>query len=188
MYGHNLPIIVYLQMLDTLITSKTRIKLLLKFFLNSKTSSYLRNLENEFGESTNSIRLELNKFEEAGLLKTSTSGNKKIFKANTKHPMFSDIQNILMKYTGLDKIIEHVIWRLGNVEEVYLVGDLAKGTDSPIIDLILVGEIENGYLINLVEKVEKIINKKIQFVIYTSHELELKTILIETHYLKIWEK
>ncbi|MFN3444791.1 MAG: ArsR family transcriptional regulator, partial [Bacteroidia bacterium] len=30
-------------MLDTLITSKTRIKLLLKFFLNSKTSSYLRN-------------------------------------------------------------------------------------------------------------------------------------------------
>ena len=51
-------------MLDTLITSKTRIKLLLKFFLNAQTKSYLRSLEGEFGESTNAIRLELNKFEE----------------------------------------------------------------------------------------------------------------------------
>jgi hypothetical protein len=160
-------------MLDTLITSKTRIKLLLKFFLNSKTSSYLRNLESEFGESTNSIRLELNKFEEAGLLTTSANGNKKIFKANTKHPMFSDIQNILMKYTGLDKIGEQVITRLGNVEAVYLVGELAKGMDSPIIDLILVGDIDKNYLINLTEKAEKLINKKIRFVIYSYKEFEL---------------
>lgn len=161
-------------MLDTLITSKTRIKLLLKFFLNSKTSSYLRNLETEFGESTNSIRLELNKFEEAGLLKTSTSGNKKVFKANTKHPMFSDIQNILMKYTGLDKIVEQVIGRLGNIEAVYLVGDLAKGLDSPIIDLIFVGDIDKNYLLNLTEKAEQLINKKVRFVIFNATEFVLQ--------------
>lgn len=170
-------------MLDTLITSKTRIKLLLKFFLNSKTSSYLRNLETEFGESTNSIRLELNKFEEAGLLKTSTNGNKKVFKANTKHPMFSDIQNILMKYTGLDKIIEQVVGRLGNVEEVYLVGELAKGIDSPIIDLILIGDIDKNYLLNLTEKAEKLINKKVRFVTFTCTEFEKERekILLQPH-------
>ena len=71
-------------MLDTLITSKTRIKLLLKFFLNSNSSSYLRGLESEFGESSNAIRLELNKFEKAGLLTTTTNGNKKMFKADRK--------------------------------------------------------------------------------------------------------
>lgn len=161
-------------MLDTLITSKTRIKLLLKFFLNSKTSSYLRNLESEFGESSNSIRLELNKFEEAGLLKTSTSGNKKVFKANTKHPMFSDIQNILMKYTGLDKIVEQVIGRLGNIELVYIVGDLAKGMDSPIIDLIIVGDIDKNYLLNLTEKAEQLINKKVRFVIFNTQEFNIE--------------
>ncbi|MES2691165.1 MAG: ArsR family transcriptional regulator [Bacteroidota bacterium] len=159
-------------MLDTLITSKTRIKLLLKFFLNSKTSSYLRNLETEFGESTNAIRLELNKFEQAGLLETSTSGNKKLFKANIKHPMFSDIQNILMKYTGLDKIVEQVIEKLGNVEAVYLVGELAKGIDSPIIDLVFVGDINKTYLLNLTGKAEKLIRKKIRFLIYTSDEFK----------------
>ena len=63
-------------MIETLISSKTRIKLLLKFFLNSSNSSYLRGLESEFGESSNSIRLELNKLEKAGLLKSNQEGTK----------------------------------------------------------------------------------------------------------------
>lgn len=173
-------------MLDTLITSKTRIKLLLKFFLNSKTSSYLRNLEQEFGESTNSIRLELNKFEEAGLLKTSTSGNKKVFKANTKHPMFKDIQSILMKYTGIDKIMEQVVQRLGNLDEVFLVGDLAKGKDSPIIDLIFVGEIDKTYLLNLTVKAEKLIGKKVRFVTFTKDEFNAqRTKVLEQPHIQI---
>jgi len=75
-------------MLDTLISSQTRLKLLLKFFLNSSTSSYLRDLESEFGESTNAIRLELNRFEQAGLLSSASIGNKKMFSANTQHPLF----------------------------------------------------------------------------------------------------
>ena len=81
-------------MLESLITSKTRIKLLLKFFLNSKATAYLRNLEAEFGESTNAIRVELNRFEKAGLILSQTSGNKKVYQANTQHPFFSDIHKI----------------------------------------------------------------------------------------------
>jgi len=62
-------------MIEALISSKTRIKLLLKFFLNSNATSYLRGLESEFGESTNSIRIELNRFEEAGMLTSYNQGN-----------------------------------------------------------------------------------------------------------------
>jgi predicted transcriptional regulator len=64
-------------MIETLISSKTRVKLLMKFFLNSSTTAYLRSLEEEFGESTNGIRLELNKFEKAGFIDSETQGNKK---------------------------------------------------------------------------------------------------------------
>jgi predicted transcriptional regulator len=101
-------------MLDALITSKTRIKLLLKFFLNPESNGYLRGLSTEFGESTNSIRIELNRLEEAGLLESDSNGNKKIFHANTKHPLFPDIQSIVRKYTGIDEVIEKVVkhpWR-----------------------------------------------------------------------------
>lgn len=173
-------------MLDTLITSKTRIKLLLKFFLNGQNKAYLRNLEAEFGESSNGIRVELNKFEQAGLLHSTSEGNKKIFTANTKHPMFGDIRSILLKYTGLDKIVEQVIGKLGNVESVYLVGELAKGLDSPIIDLIFVGDINKTYLLNLTEKVEKLIHKKVRYVTFTEKEFsEQKEIILSKPHFNI---
>lgn len=159
-------------MIGALISSKTRIKLLLKFFLNSNTTSYLRGLESEFGESTNSIRLELNRFEEAGMLISHQNGNRKVFQANKKHPLFEEIHNILLKHLGLDKIVEGVIERLGNVEKVFLVGAFAKGMDSKIIDLIFIGDIDKPYLINLIEKVEKLISRKVRFLIYKKKEFE----------------
>lgn len=157
-------------MLETLISSKTRIKLLLKFFLNSNTTSYLRGLESEFGESSNSIRLELNRLEGAGMLTSAVSGNKKIFQANIKHPLFVEVHNILLKYIGLDQIIETVIERLGHVEKVYVTGAFAKGLDSQIIDLLIVGDVNKKYLIDLIEKVEGLISRKVRYVIYNISE------------------
>lgn len=157
-------------MIDVLISSKTRIKLLLKFFLNSNTTAYLRSLESEFGESTNAIRLELNRLENAGLLVSNNSGNKKIFQANTGHPLFREIHNILLKHIGLDKIVENVVQRLGDVYHVYLVGDFSSGRDSQIIDLVFVGHIDRNYLLQLIEKVEKLIKRKIRYLLYTPEE------------------
>ncbi|MCB2219418.1 MAG: ArsR family transcriptional regulator [Bacteroidetes bacterium] len=143
----------------------------MKFFLNSNSRSYLRNLETEFGESTNSIRLELNKFEKAGLLTTEVDGNKKFFRANTLHPLFKDIHNILMKHVGFDKIIERVVNKLGNLQKVYVAGDFAKGIDNQIIDLIFIGDnINKEFLIKLVEKTEKLISKKIRYVVFGIQE------------------
>lgn len=161
-------------MIETLISSKTRIKLLLKFFLNSNTTAYLRSLESEFGESSNAIRLELNKFEKAGMLASFSEGNKKIFQANTNHPLFKDIQSIVMKQIGIDKIINRIIKKLGKIEHVYLTGDFAKGKDSPIIDLILVGNIDTKYLLKLIEEAEEIINRKIRYLLYASGKFEAK--------------
>ena len=174
-------------MLGTLITSKTRIKLLLKFFLNASNTGYLKNLESEFEDSSNGIRLELNKFEEAGLLTSAQVGNKKIFQANTRHPMFSDIHNILLKYTGIDQIIDTVVKRLGNVQRVYLTGSFAKGLESNIIDIILIGDINKEYLISLIDKAEPLVGKKIRYVLYSIDEFKKnKTSILEEEHLLIW--
>jgi len=153
-------------MLQTLITSKTRVKLLLKFFLNSNSASYLRGLEQEFGESSNAIRMELNRFERANLLSSFSKGNRKYFQANKKHPLFKDIHNILLKQIGIDQIIERVVNKLGDVEAVYLVGDFARGCDSQIIDLIFVGKaIDKYYFMRLVDKCEKLIKRRIRYLV-----------------------
>ena len=174
-------------MLGTLITSKTRIKLLLKFFLNANNTGYLKNLEQEFEDSSNGIRVELNKFEEAGLLNSENIGNKKVFKANKNHPLFKDIHSIILKYTGVDQVIESVINRLGNVHLVYLGGSLAKGIDSSIIELLIIGNIDTKYLLQLIEKVEPLLNKKISFTILNEEEFNSTFDKIQLNkYFLVW--
>lgn len=176
-------------MIDTLISSKTRIKLLLKFFLNSNTVSYLRSLENEFGESTNAIRVELNRLEKAGMLKSELNGNKKMFKANKSHPLFDEVHNILLKHIGFDKIVTNVIERLGDVEQVYLAGTFARGLDGPVIDLIIVGDIDTSYLVKLIDKAENMINRRIRYLVYSQQEFrDLDMDEFEYEPLLLWNK
>jgi DNA-binding transcriptional ArsR family regulator len=159
-------------LLDSLITSKTRIKLLLKFFLNPGTSAYLRGLADELGESTNSVRVELNRLSEAGLLESAEEGRTKVYRANTAHPLFPEIQRMVAKTVGLDKVVEQVVSRLGKVELAFVTGDYAKGKDSGLIDLVLVGEIDTAYTQSLVPKLEALIDRKIRHLILKHEEFE----------------
>jgi hypothetical protein len=160
-------------MLDSLVTSQTRIKLLKKFFLNSSTKAHLRGLESEFGESSNAIRVELNRFEDAGLLNSYPDGNKKIYQANSHHPLFKDIHSIILKETGIDRVIEKVIHRIGDLVCVYLTGDFARGMDSRVIELILVGaDIDREYLARKVVQAEELVGRKVSYVVLEPDEAE----------------
>ena len=157
-------------MIETLISSKTRIKLLLKFFLNSSTTAYLRGLESQFGESSNAIRIELNRLEKAGMLTSFLQGNKKFFRANTEHPLYAEVHSIVMKYVGIDKVVEQVIERLGDLHAVYLAGEFARGLDSDLIDLILIGEVNQEYLLHLIGRAEEMVHRRIRYLIYADQE------------------
>jgi len=175
-------------MINALITSQTRIKLLRKFFLNSSTKAHLRGLESEFGESSNAIRIELNRFEEAGLLHSLRDGNKKVFQANASHPLFSDIHNIIIKESGIDRVIEKVIHRIGNLLCVYLTGDFARGKDSPVIDLILVGEdIDREYLAKKIMQAEELVGRKVSYVVLNPDEADCHLMkLKKSDLLPLW--
>lgn len=141
-------------------------------FLNPSSTAYLRGMAEEFNESTNAIRLELNRFEDAGMLISKNEGNKKVYQANQEHPLFNDIHNIVLKYLGIDRIIETVIKRSGNLEKVYLTGDYAIGKETDIIDLLFIGDVNKTYLTNLISKVERLIGKKVRYLAYSYTEWE----------------
>jgi DNA-binding transcriptional ArsR family regulator len=176
-------------MINSLITSQTRVRLLKKFFLNSKTKAYLRGLESEFGESTNAIRIELNRLEGAGLLHSLREGNKKIYQANSNHPLYKDIHNIILKETGLDRVIEKVIHRMGQLFCVYLTGDFACGKDSQVIELILVGNnIDRKYLAKKVVQAEEIVGRKVSYIVLNPEEAEGYLMKIKPSYLlPLWD-
>ena len=158
------------NLLVGLISSKTRIKLLVRFFFNPQTQSYLRELSKEFNVSTNSVREELNQLTKTKLLKSQKNGRQVLYTANTKHPLFSDLKSMVGKVMGIDKVIDGIVHRLGDLEEAYLIDDYADGKDTGIIDLVLVGDIDQYHLNDLSRKTERYIKRKIRPLVLSRKE------------------
>ena len=146
---------------------------MLKFFLNPKTRAYLRQLSNEFNDSTNGIRVELNRLVEANILKAEQKGRNKIYKANTSHPLFSEIRSIVLKSTGIEKVISDILNKLGDVKIAFIRGDYAIGHDSGLIELVIVGDkINRKELERVRKKTEKLIERKISILILNEKEFK----------------
>ena len=176
------------MLLEGIITSKTRIKLLLKFFINPDTISYLRQLSQEFGESTNSVRLELNSLTKAKILQKKKNGNTIAYRANVKHPLYKDIRSIIFKTIGIDRLINSIIDNLGRPDLIILTGDYAKGIDSGIIDILIVGHVDRLNLDEYIDSVEKKINRKVRYLILKKDEFEkLEKKLKKDGMLILWE-
>ena len=139
--------------------------MLTKLFLNPASKVYLRGLERDLGVSSNTVRLELNKLQEMHLIEAQEdSDNTKVknYVVNQGHPMFKTLRGIIMQFVGLDQIVDQIIKKLGNLDQVYLTGDLAEGKNSPFVDLVIVGNVDKSYMYQLIEKVEPLISKKIR--------------------------
>tara|TARA_Y100001958_G_C20682202_1_gene196448 strand:- start:1 stop:507 length:507 start_codon:yes stop_codon:yes gene_type:complete len=152
-------------MLDTLISSKTRLNLLIRFFLNLARKSHLRGLAKDFNDSTNSIRIELNNLTKAGYLIKKKEKNKVNYLANKNHPLFNSLRDLVRKHTGVEDIIENIIHSVKDLKKVYLVGDYAKGIDSGFIKILIDGDIiDSDYINEVIKKTELKINRKVKII------------------------
>ena len=171
-----------------IISSKTRVKILVRFFFNPAIKSYLRELAKEFDLSTNAVREELNQLTKTNLLKSEKNGRNVYYTANQEHPLFPELKSMVSKVMGMDQVIDGIVHRLGDLERAYLIGDYAEGKDTGIIDLILVGNINGYHLADLSKKTERYINRKIRTLVlsrkeYSAFEEKMRT---QTHLL-LWE-
>ena len=165
-------------MLESLITSKTRLRLLIKFFINIANKGYLNGLAHEFGESTNSVRKELNNLSSAGYLEKQTENNKVIYRANASHPLFKIIQKIVHKHVGIEEILENIYSKVGDVNRIEILGDYARGIDSGVIEILIIGDnIKKKYLDKISPKIEEKINRKVNFFV-SNKSLKQKSLTI----------
>ena len=177
------------NLLSGLIASKTRIKLLMRLFFNPKARSYLRELAKEFNVSTNAVREELNQLKKTDLLKSEKNGRQVYYMANTEHALFPELKSMVSKVMGIDQVIDSIITRLGNLEKAYLVDDYAEGKDTGIIDILLVGNINEYHLNDLSRKTEHYINRKIRTLVLSPDEhRDFLPDLKKRPNIIIWEK
>lgn len=138
---------------------------MLKFFTHPDAQGHLRGLAEEFGDSTNSVRIELNKLEEAGLIQRQVSGQKLVYQVNKSNPFYLNLVSMVSKYLGFDELIESLLEQVGDLKEAYVVGDYARGVDTGTIELILVGQLHAEVVDDLVERVSKRINRRIVYLV-----------------------
>jgi len=172
-----------------LISSKTRISLLVRFFFNPGTRAYLRELAKELHVSTNAVREELNQLTKTKLLTSEKDGRNVYYTANSDHPLFPELRSMVGKVIGLDQVIESILTRLGELEKAYLIDDYAEGKDTGIIDLVLVGIIDQYHLNDLSRKTERYIKRKIRTLVLTREEFNAfeQALQNRPHFL-VWER
>lgn len=174
-------------MFDGLITSKMRVQILMRLFLNPDTRAYLRELSNEFDASPGHLRTELLQLTKAGLLASEKDGRQVKYHAVRSHPLFPELQSMVRKALGMDRILESIIQRLGQLEAAYLMGDYAQGRDTGIIDLVLVGDIDQRNLLDLTTKTERHLERRIRTLVVDADEFDtLKGKHQEQELLLLW--
>lgn len=177
-----------LSLFDGIITSKTRVRILIRFFLNPGQKAYLRELAKEFELSPGHLKGELDKLSEAGLLSQTKEGRQIDYSANTGHSLFPELHSMVKKAMGMDKILESILRRLGKLEQAFVIDDYAAGKDSGVIDLVLVGDINRKNLVDLTAKTERYIGRKIRTLVLTHHELQgAPHLLADRPIFQLWE-
>ena len=176
-------------MLEGVLSSKTKVNILVKLFLNPATKAYLRELAKEFDVSTNSVRTELNNLTEHGILVAEKDGRNVLYRANADHPLFPELSSMVRKITGIDQLAGSIIERLGNLQSAYLTGDYAKGRDTGVVDLILIGDINREQLEDVITKSERYIKRKIRTLVLTQEEFHQLTDKGNfPHTMRLWKK
>jgi len=161
-------------MLEELITSRTRVKILTLFLSNPENRFYVRELSRKIDENINSVRRELRKLEEIGLLDSEREGNLRYYLINKKIPIYEELKSIFLKTEGVGALIRENLENLGNITKAFIYGSFARGEEklTSDIDLMIIGEVDQEKLSMLVRKLEARISREINYVVFTEKEFK----------------
>jgi len=160
-------------MLEALISSKTRVKLLTLFWLNPGSEFYIREIVRKTGENINAVRRELANLESFGLITGQKKGNQQYYTVNTSHFLYADLQKIVLKTGGIAGIITESLAGEKEIECMFIYGSFAQGTAGAKsdIDLFIVGTVDEARLIPLVHECERATGREINYTLMMADEL-----------------
>ena len=118
----------------------------------------------------------------------SKKGNTVAYQANDRHPLFNEIRSIILKSVGIDRVIHSILDNIGRPDLIILTGDYAKGIDTGIIDIIIVGQVDKSKLDGYIYSAEKKIDRKVRYLVLKKEEFQqLKDKFANDGMLIIWK-
>ena len=161
-------------MLERLLTSKARAKLLAHFLLNPGREFYVREVVRATGFNMNAVRRELKNLEGIELLKSSVRGNMKFYSVDESMPIFQELSSIVLKTEGVAKEIQGHLDDLGSIQCAFIYGSFARndaGFKSDI-DLFIIGMVDEDRLLESIRNIEEELAREVNYVIFSKEEFD----------------
>lgn len=165
-----------MPMLEDLITSKTRVKLLFTFLESYSEMFHVRELVRRVDEEINAVRRELLLLEKRGLLIREARANRVYYYLDKTYPFFSDLLKIYAKSRGLGADIIKNRVKLGKIKYAMLSGKYVFGNrENPEeVDLLVVGTIVIPELALLVKQEEGRRKIEINYTVMSEEEFNFR--------------
>ena len=159
-------------MLEAIISSKTRVKLLTLFLMSPGRDYYIREIGRLTGENINAVRRELANLESFGLIRGERKGNQQYYTVNQDFFLYEDLQKLVLKTEGIARVIRERLTGLPGIQCMFIYGSFAKGTagQKSDIDLFIVGGVDEDRLIPLVHECEQTSGREINYTLMSPAE------------------
>jgi len=170
-------------MLESLLGSKLRAKVLGWLFTHPDERYFVRQLTTLVEEDSTNVSRELARLEKTGILVKNTEGKQKYYQANRQSPIFNELHGLILKTVGVADIIKKALEpRMADIKLAFIFGSVAKRAENRFsdIDLLVVGDITFGEVVDLISTAEGALNRELNPVVYTLSEFNKR--LSENHY------
>jgi len=156
--------------------SRIRAKILGWLFTHPDESFFVRQIALILKEDPTNVSREMAKLEELGILRSKRNGNLKHFQTNQECPFFEELKGLVLKTSGVAGRIRASLERLAGIEYAFIYGSYAKGEEKADsdVDLLIIGDVDIDRLDANLEKLEKMLGREINYVLYSLEEFKSK--------------
>lgn len=174
-------------MLEQLIGSRTRVKLLKIFLSNPDKDYFVRELTRKIKERINSVRRELENLETIGLISSQQTGQKKFYRVDSSFILFSELRALILKsQLTVERDLAKSLRSVGQISYLALTGIFTDIEDAQT-DILIVGKVNRIKLRKLINKFSRELDKRIRFTIMTKKEFEYRNDLTDKFLYHIME-
>ena len=164
---------------------KTRTKVLSVILLDPNHWWYQRDLAKHLGLTASSLQREMSSLKAVGILESKRDGNRIYYSANTKCPIFKELQGLFIKTHGLKDIVDEFLNRnKKNIKFAFIYGSIARGEEvsESDVDLMIIGDLSLTDFGKKLNNLEEKLRREVNPTIYSEKEFRDK--LKDNHFIK----
>ncbi len=162
--------------LQDFMISRVRVKMVELFFRRPEEMFYVREITREIKEEINAVRRELERMVGTSLLKSEERGNRLYYSLNKKYLYFQELQQMVVKSSGLGEMLRKLRRKLGDITFVMFSGKFVRGLapSQGEVDILIVGEVVLPELEELIKDEQKRIGREINYAVFSNEEFEFR--------------